>query len=80
MSVRDNGTGMSIEQTAEIFKAFHRLGNAATKDGFGLGLSIVDSIVKLMKGTVSVESEKGKGTTITILFEKADESAIMEHK
>lgn len=60
MSVHDNGTGMSIEQTAEIFKAFHRLGNAATKDGFGLGLSIVDSIVKLMKGTVSVESEKEK--------------------
>lgn len=66
MSVHDNGTGMSREQTAEIFKAFHRLGNAATKDGFGLGLSIVDSIVKLMKGTVFVESEKGKGSIFTV--------------
>ena len=74
MSVHDNGTGMSIEQTAEIFKAFHRLGNAATKDGFGLGLSIVDSIVKLMKGTVSVESEKGKGSifTVKLPMERAD--------
>lgn len=40
----------------------------------GLGLSIVDSIVKLMKGTVSVESEKGKGSifTVKLPMERAD--------
>lgn len=74
MSVSDNGTGMTKEQTASIFKAFHRLGNAATKDGFGLGLSIVKSIVRLMKGSISVESEAGRGSifTMRIPLELAD--------
>ena len=74
MSVSDNGTGMGKEQIANIFKAFHRLGNAATKDGFGLGLSIVESIVKLMDGTVEVQSEKGRGSifTVKIPMERAD--------
>ena len=74
LSVSDNGTGMSEEQTGNIFKAFHRLGNAVTKDGFGLGLSIVDSIVKLMEGSVNVESEKGRGSifTVRIPMERAD--------
>lgn len=74
LSVSDNGTGMTKEQIANIFKAFHRLGNAATKDGFGLGLSIVESIVKLMDGTVDVQSEKGRGSifTVKIPLERAD--------
>ena len=74
LSVSDNGTGMTKEQIGNIFKAFHRLGNAATKDGFGLGLSIVESIVKLMDGTVEVQSEKGRGCifTVKIPMERAD--------
>ena len=74
LSVSDNGTGMTKEQIANIFKAFHRLGNAATTDGFGLGLSIVESIVKLMDGTVEVQSEKGRGSifTVKIPMERAD--------
>ena len=74
LSVSDNGTGMTKEQIANIFKAFHRLGNAATKDGFGLGLSIVESIVKLMDGTEEVQSEKGQGSifTVKIPMERAD--------
>lgn len=74
LSVSDNGTGMTKEQAANIFKAFHRLGNAVTKDGFGLGLSIVESIVKLMEGKVEVQSEKGQGSifTVRIPMERAD--------
>ncbi len=74
LSVSDNGTGMTKEQTASIFKAFHRLGNAATKDGFGLGLSIVKSIVRLMRGNISVESEVGRGSIVTVRIpmDKAD--------
>ena len=70
----DTGTGMTKEQTASIFKAFQRLGNAATKDGFGLGLSIVKSIVRLMGGNISVESEVGRGSifTVRIPMDRAD--------
>lgn len=39
--VEDTGTGMTEEEQQRIFGAFERLSNAATKDGFGLGLSIV---------------------------------------
>ena len=58
LTVEDTGTGISEGQKERIFKPFERLGNAATQDGFGLGLSIVKQLVELMDGSISVESEK----------------------
>lgn len=49
-----------------MFKSFERLSNAATQDGFGLGLSIVQSTVDLLGGTIEVESEIGKGSIFTV--------------
>ena len=48
---------MTKEQQARIFTPFERLGNAVTEDGFGLGLAIVFDTVKLLKGSIAVESE-----------------------
>ena len=64
--VKDTGTGMTEEEQQRIFGAFERLSNAATKDGFGLGLSIVQRIVAMLGGTVRLESEKGKGSRFTV--------------
>ena len=64
--VEDTGTGMTEEEQRRVFGAFERLSNAATKDGFGLGLSIVQRIVAMLGGIVRLESEKGKGSCFIV--------------
>ena len=64
--VEDTGTGMTEEEQQRIFGAFERLSNAAAKDGFGLGLSIVQRIVTMLGGTIRLESDKGKGSRFTV--------------
>ena len=82
LSVSDTGTGMTKEQQARIFTPFERLGNAVTEDGFGLGLAIVADTVKLLKGSITVESEPGKGSrfTVSLPLPKAEETATNEKK
>ena len=77
LTVDDTGTGMTEEQLTLIFKPFERLGNAVTEDGFGLGLAIVRHLVRLMGGTVRVESVPGKGSrfTVTLPLPVAQETA-----
>lgn len=62
LTVEDTGTGMTAEEQQRVFGAFERLSNAATQDGFGLGLSIVRHIVNMLGGSIWVESEKGEGS------------------
>ena len=64
--VEDTGTGMTEDEQQRVFGAFERLSNAAAKDGFGLGLSIVQRIVAMLGGTIRLESEKGKGRRFTV--------------
>ena len=64
--VEDTGTGMTEEEQQRVFGAFERLSNAAAKDGFGLGLSIVQRIVTMLGGIIRLESDKGKGSRFTV--------------
>ena len=64
--VEDTGTGMTEEEQKQAFGAFERLSNAVTKDGFGLGLSIVQRIVAMLGGTIQLESEKGRGSRFIV--------------
>ena len=66
ITVEDTGTGMTEEEQQRVFGAFERLSNAAAKDGFGLGLYIVQRIVTTLGGTIRLESEKGKGSRFTV--------------
>lgn len=76
LAVDDTGTGIDKGKQDRIFKPFERLGNAATQDGFGLGLAIVRSLAELMDGNITVESvpEKGSRFTVTLPLEKATEA------
>jgi signal transduction histidine kinase len=66
--IKDTGIGISPEFQEKMFQPFEQEANdvEVMAQGSGLGLSIVKSIVELMDGTITVQSEKGKGTTIII--------------
>jgi len=67
IGVSDTGTGMTSEQIGRIFQPFERLENAETRDGFGLGLAIVQGLTGLLNGKIEVQSELGKGSLFTVV-------------
>ena len=64
--VRDEGIGLSPEETELIFEPFYRSANAAGYEGFGIGLSICQRILELHQGQVKVESRLNEGSQFTI--------------
>ena len=65
ISVVDNGIGISEEEQKNIFKPFYQV-PGEYRPGTGLGLHTVKSIVDAWKGEISIDSEPGKGTTVSI--------------
>lgn len=76
LTVEDTGSGISEEQQERIYRPFERLTNAATQDGFGLGLPIVRELVELMKGELYLDSEPGKGSRfcVRLPLERAEDN------
>ena len=74
LSVADSGVGIDREHTAAIFNRFYRanLSGTGRLEGLGIGLSLVQEIVKLHNGDIRVESEPGVGTTFTVTLEASD--------
>jgi two-component system phosphate regulon sensor histidine kinase PhoR len=68
LEVKDEGIGMTKEQTKRIFDQFYRVptGNLHDVKGFGLGLNYVQDIVTEMNGSIKVHSEKEKGTAFEV--------------
>ena len=69
--VADNGYGMSREYQQKLFQAFTREEDSVTNkiQGTGLGMAITKNLLDLMGGAITVESEKGKGSTFTVDLE-----------
>ncbi len=75
--VADDGSGIDEDKRARVFEDFE----SGQKGGAGLGLALVRSLINLHGGLVTLESEKGAGTTVTCLLPReapADKSALQE--
>lgn len=72
VKVKDNGIGIAPEEQNHIFERFYRVDKSHSKasGGTGLGLSIVKHAVQYHNGTVTIDSQIGKGTEITIAIPK----------
>lgn len=68
--VRDTGIGVKTENLSKIFESFQQLDISSRKEyqGTGLGLTIVKSLVELMKGSVKFESTYGKGSVVSFVI------------
>jgi two-component system, OmpR family, sensor histidine kinase ArlS len=71
ITVEDKGIGIPEEEIIKIFQPFYRVDEIRNTGGFGLGLSIVDRIIRIHKGFIKVESAPGKGTKFTIRLPSA---------
>jgi two-component system sensor histidine kinase BaeS len=70
LGVFDSGSGIAQELLPHIFERFRSGDSARQEGGSGLGLAIAKAIVELHGGSISAESNSGKGTTVTIKFPK----------
>jgi len=74
IEINDSGCGIARDDLTHIFDRFYRADRSRTgsKDGSGLGLSIVKAIMKLHKGEVTITSEPGQGTRVLLRFPLGD--------
>ncbi len=70
IKIKDTGIGMSEEELKNLFKKYYRgeIAKQLEAKGFGIGLYSARSIINLHGGEIKIESEKEKGTTVTILL------------
>ena len=82
LTVQDTGTGIDPAVLPRIFERFYRAdksrARSAERAGYGLGLSICQTIVHALKGSITVESKPGVGSTFTVRLPLLDESRLLQ--
>ncbi len=68
LTVEDTGCGISYEDRQHVFERFYRADSSRSLPGNGLGLSLVDAVVKSCRGTIRLKSRPGKGSCFTVLL------------
>ena len=70
ISIKDNGIGIPKEKVNQIFHRFYQVDSILSRknEGSGIGLCIVDEIIKMHGGKVNIDSEENKGTTFEIIL------------
>ena len=74
LQITDTGIGVPKEEIPRLFERFHRVEGAKgrTQEGTGIGLALVQELVKIHHGTLEVTSEEGVGSTFTVTLPKGD--------
>ncbi|AMR25432.1 PAS domain-containing sensor histidine kinase (plasmid) [Hymenobacter psoromatis] len=75
LSVEDQGVGISPEDQKHLFERFFRARSVSTVPGTGLGLYIIAKYLELMRGTITLSSALGQGTTVTVTIPYENDSA-----
>jgi signal transduction histidine kinase len=70
-AVTDTGTGIAAGDVKRVFEPFYRVPGQEKPSGIGLGLAIVNEIIKTHGGSVGVTSEPGKGSTFWFTLSQA---------
>jgi signal transduction histidine kinase len=70
IAVRDEGIGIPEAELEQVFQPFFRSSNAQQITGHGIGLSLVERIIRLHNGKIKVISKEGRGTTFTVQLQK----------
>ncbi|MGK7389530.1 MAG: sensor histidine kinase, partial [Candidatus Cyclobacteriaceae bacterium M2_1C_046] len=68
IQVQDNGPGISEDNIRKIFIPFYSTSQPTARGGSGIGLSLSRQIMRMHNGTLTVQSEKDKGTTFSLRF------------
>ena len=76
ISIKDQGIGIPQESLAKVFDPYFSTQEMGAQKGVGLGLAISDSIIKKHDGVITVESQSGKGTTVSIYLPAISEESV----
>jgi PAS domain S-box-containing protein len=78
MSVADSGIGIAPDDIARLFERFHRVAGSPGRsvEGSGIGLAMVQELVKLHGGTIAVESVPGTGSRFTVVLPRVSQGAV----
>lgn len=79
IQVIDTGRGIAEEDQNKIFENYYQVRKQEKNTGFGIGLNLVKQLLKAHKGTISVQSEIGKGSVFTVIM-AVDESAFSDEE
>lgn len=75
VTIIDSGIGIPIGEQKRVFESFYRATNVKSHQGSGIGLYITGKIIQLYNGRISIKSEPGNGTSVTITFDTGEKTS-----
>lgn len=78
VEIKDTGIGMDEETLKRIFSPFERAAQNVNSEGFGLGLFLTKGLIKILNGTITVESEPGRGSVFRFEVPLPDTDEVVE--